>query len=195
MDIIRFIISYFASKKLTLLTVFLCWKPESVNKLAQLGQQAGLRLRMHHDFQRLPALPPYRTFREGMLLDTRCDNASLVLEKASENRAFNLRHSWLLIDEAPLNISNLELVLSDIAILPDADVIWVSTDAMVDVYRVKIGEPLVVADLGPRKSQRELEQQWLTLPTAVTRRKDLKNVYLNSATIVNICIMNYKYIK
>lgn len=76
--------------------------------------------------------------------------------------------------------------MSDIAILPDADVIWASADTMVDVYRVKIGEQLVLADLGPPKSQGELQQQWLTLPTAVTRRKDLNNVYLNSATIVNI---------
>nr|XP_026501542.1 glutamate receptor ionotropic, kainate 4-like [Vanessa tameamea] len=185
MDFLRFIISYFASKNLTFLTAFLCWKPENVNKLAMFGREAGVRLRIYQDFQQLPELPPYRTFREGMLLDTLCDNATLVLDKASENRAFNLRHSWLLIDDSPYNVSNVEQVLENTIILPDADLTWASADALMDVYRVKLGEPLVVSNLGVPKSQQELQQLWHKLPTAVTRRKDLKNVYLNSATIIS----------
>lgn len=76
--------------------------------------------------------------------------------------------------------------MSDTLILPDGDVMWVAKDSMVDVYRVKRDEDLLVSNLGFRDSQVELERLWLKLPTTVTRRKNLNNVYLESATIVNM---------
>ncbi|XP_045768860.1 glutamate receptor ionotropic, kainate glr-3-like [Maniola jurtina] len=185
MDVINFIIAFFVSKKLTLLTAFLCWRPEDVSKLLSEGRAAGLRVRLYQASQQLPELPAYRTFREGMLLDIRCDHSSLVLEKASPNRAFNLRHAWLILDDSPLNISHLETSLGDALLLPDGDVTWASSDVLVDVYRVKGDQPLLVTSLGAGKSQKELEKLWLRLPSAVSRRKNLNNVYLNSATIIS----------
>lgn len=52
-----------------------------MRQLVQRGQAAGVRVRVLADFPRLPALPPYRRFREGMLLDVRCDNSELVMDK------------------------------------------------------------------------------------------------------------------
>ncbi|CAH2236516.1 ionotropic receptor 75a-like [Pararge aegeria] len=184
MDFFNLLIAFFVSKKLTLLTAFLCWRPEEVTELVKLGREAGVRVRVHLDFQRLPALPAYRTFREGMLLDIRCDNSSRVLDTASSERAFNLRHSWLIIDDSPFNVTYLENTLEDTLVLPDGDVTWASSDLMVDIYRVKDDQPVVVTSLGAMKSQIELERLWARLPTAVTRRKNLNNVYLKSATII-----------
>ncbi|CAH0714087.1 unnamed protein product, partial [Brenthis ino] len=184
MDFFSFIISYFASKKLTLITAFLCWKPEDVSELLRHGREAGLRVRVVGDFRRIPDLPPYRTFREGMLLDVRCENVSLVLDEASQTRAFNLRHSWLLIDDSFFNVTSVERILSDTLVLPDGDVSWMSRDNMVDVYRVKSDQKLVVSELGFWERQPELERLWLKLLTAVARRKNLNNVYLDSATII-----------
>ncbi|XP_023934974.2 ionotropic receptor 75a-like [Bicyclus anynana] len=184
MDFINFIISFFVSKKLTLLTAFLCWRPEDVSELMKQGRAAGLRVRALPRFDRLPALPPYRSFREAMLLDIRCDNSTLVLAEASSKRAFNLRHSWLIIDDSPFNVSYLETSLGDALVLPDGDVTWASSDVMVDVYRVKDDQPLVVTSLGPTMSQIALERLWARLPTAVSRRRNLNNVYLKSATII-----------
>lgn len=111
---------------------------------------------------------------------------TLLQFQASPARAFNLRHSWLLIDDSPFNVSYLETTLGDALILPDADVTWASSDVMVDVYRVKHDQPLVVTSLGTGRTQGELERLWAGLPTAVSRRKNLNNVFLKSATVVNI---------
>lgn len=109
--------------------------------------------------------------------------------QSSRNRAFNLRYSWLLIDDSPFNITYVEETLSDVLVLPDGDVTWVSVDRMVDVYKVKADQPLVVTHLGMRRSRRELEGLWRSLRTTVTRRKNLHSVYLKSATIVCCFIM------
>lgn len=115
---------------------------------------------------------------------------TLLQFQASPARAFNLRHSWLLIDDSPFNVSYLETTLGDALILPDADVTWASSDVMVDVYRVKHDQPLVVTSLGSGRTQGELERLWAGLPTAVSRRKNLNNVFLKSATVVNNILSN-----
>lgn len=96
----------------------------------------------------------------------------------------------MLIDDSFYNITHVDNILSDSLILPDGDVTWVAKDLMVDVYRVKKDQDLMALNLGFRDSQLDLELLWLKLPTAVTRRKNLNNVYLESATIVNICLFD-----
>ncbi|XP_041987543.1 ionotropic receptor 75a-like [Aricia agestis] len=180
---ISFIIAFFTSKNLSMLTAFLCFKPDEVKELMQRGYDAGLRISANNWSD--SDLPPYRVFREGVLLDSGCDGAEQVLSRASESRAFNLRYSWLLLDENNFNVSYLEEKLSNFAIYPDADVIWTSADAMVDVYRVKKDQPLVVSHLERKETREGLQNLWNSLPTAVTRRKNLHHVYLNSATIIS----------
>ncbi|XP_032515501.2 glutamate receptor ionotropic, kainate glr-3-like isoform X2 [Danaus plexippus] len=172
MDFVNFIVAFFVSKNVRLLTAFVCWRPEDVRLISQRGVMAGLRLRVFPSTHLTADLPAYRDYREGVLLDS------------SRNRAFNLRYSWLLIDDSPFNITYVEETLSDVLVLPDGDVTWVSVDRMVDVYKVKADQPLVVTHLGMRRSRRELEGLWRSLRTTVTRRKNLHSVYLKSATIV-----------
>ncbi|CAK1549296.1 unnamed protein product [Leptosia nina] len=140
----------------------------------------GIRLRAYTSVQIGPEMPAYNIFREGMVLDLNCPNARLILEKASTSRAYNLRYSWLLFTN---NDTNLEDILADLVILPDADVVVIVQERMFDVYRVKIGEPLTLHDFGI--GRRRLKDFLISMPTTVTRRKNLMNVYLKAATIVS----------
>ncbi|XP_072938888.1 uncharacterized protein [Epargyreus clarus] len=157
---------------------------EMVSELARRGRAAGLRVALAA--RPPPALPPYRDHREGMLLDLACPDYALVLDKASSSRAFNLRHSWLLIHPSAYNETMLGDTLSDAVILPDADVVFASGDALVDVYRIKPNQPFIFTKLyaGYVSSQQTLEALWASLPTAVSRRKDLHNVNIKSATVM-----------
>ncbi|CAK1601443.1 unnamed protein product [Parnassius mnemosyne] len=187
MDFASFVPVYFASKNVYLVTAFLCWQTDEVLKLWRESQSIGVRLRVVSDWKQIPELPAYDTHREGIVLGADCPETELVFEKASVNRAFNLRHSWLFIENSPLNNSKIEAVLADYNILPDADAVWTSSDISVDMYRVKQGQPLIVSELGVHKHmpQVELEALWRRMPTAVARRKDLHNVYLKAATVIS----------
>ncbi|CAG4961717.1 unnamed protein product [Parnassius apollo] len=187
MDLASFIPVYFASKNVYLVTAFLCWQTDEVLKLWRESQSLGVRLRVVSDWQQIPELPAYDTHREGIVFGVGCPESELVLEKASVNRAFNLRYSWLFIEHSLFNTSTIKAVLGDYDILPDADTVWTSSDLSVDVYRVKQGQPLLVSELAIyRKMTRvELDATWRRMPTAVARRKDLHNVYLKAATIIS----------
>ncbi|XP_038214536.1 glutamate receptor ionotropic, kainate 2-like [Zerene cesonia] len=184
MDWFTFILTYFASKNLSLITAFLCWTPENATKLVSLAGSMELRIRVHNDFHKLPELPAYRNYREGIILDIACAGVENVLYEASKSRAFNHRHSWLLLHEASQNMTYLEEILQDTVILPDSDVVVAFEDTMFDVYKIKIGEPLTTLnlDMDERRDMAELQAR---LPSAVSRRKNLHNLYLKAATIVS----------
>ncbi|CAG4966999.1 unnamed protein product [Colias eurytheme] len=184
MDWLNFILTYFASKNLSLVTAFLCWTPENVTKFVSLAGSMEIRIRIYNDFQNLPELPAYRDYREGMVLGIGCDGAENVLNEASASRAFNHRHSWVFLHEALQNMSYLEDILKDTVMLPDSDVVVAFEDTMFDVYRVKIGEPLTTLNLDMDES-RDMVALQAKLPSAVSRRKDLHNLYLKAATIVS----------
>nr|AXF48863.1 ionotropic receptor IR32 [Lobesia botrana] len=181
MELTSLLLAYFAAKRLELLTAFVCWKPEQLSSLWRESRRYGVRLTIA-DWARLPALPPDGLHREATLLDLACPGADLVLQKASETRGFNLRYSWLLLSDAPLNYSLVESTLESALILPDADVVWAARDWVLDVYRVKGGEPLVATTLGALGTG--LGATWGELPAAPTRRRDLNNVYLKASTII-----------
>lgn len=107
--------------------------------------------------------------------------------KASKSRAFSHRYTWLIVHESSLNSSSLEDLLDSVEILPDADVTWSSADAAVEVYRVKGNQPLIVTPLEMTRhdSLEDMERMWNELPSTVTRRKNLRNVFLKSATVVS----------
>ncbi|XP_068632718.1 uncharacterized protein [Battus philenor] len=123
--------------------------------------------------------------REGVLLDADCPAAQLILAEASARRAFNPRYSWLVVGAA-LNASRLETMLAEVAVLPDADVVWAWPDAAADVYRVKQGQPLKLTHLAvsENSTQSQLEDLWRRTPATAMRRRDLDNVYLPAATII-----------
>uniref|UniRef100_A0A0K8TVJ1 Ionotropic Receptor n=1 Tax=Epiphyas postvittana TaxID=65032 RepID=A0A0K8TVJ1_EPIPO len=176
MELASFITVYFAAKQLSLLTAFICWKPEELLVLQRETARAGLRLRTPRG---AAALAPDGDRREAMLLDLNCPGAQLILDQASASRAFNLRHSWLLLDSGPFNASLVQATLASTLVLPDADVALAADDALVDVYRVRADQPLALAPLGAGPAE------WAAMPAAPTRRKDLNNVYLKAATIIS----------
>ncbi|XP_049868117.1 ionotropic receptor 75a-like [Pectinophora gossypiella] len=252
----KFIFLFFASKKLSLLTAFLCWRaddddddyqlPQSgkssseadeedlphqtcrgshlqarpvesenedilsdensksdarpgsispkdcdeVKELMAAGSRAGVRVRIETDLSaaRVPAAAGLR--REGVLLDAACAGADRVLQQvltpsmtASESRAFHYRHTWLVLHN---DSSSLGDVLSEAQILPDGDVTWSTPEQLVDVYRVKVGRPLVLTRWAvDRAAAAGLPQYWARQPTTVARRKDLQGVTLPSATIIS----------
>ncbi|CAH4037603.1 unnamed protein product [Pieris brassicae] len=150
-------------------------------------RSTGLRLRVYiSKGSVIPEMPAYRIFREGVVLDLSCPDAHLILNKASVSRAFNLRHSWLLLPNILSNDTDIVDFLQDTVILPDADVVVAFPEKMFDVYRVKIEQPIAMLDIGGGYTNSEnLNRLWATIPTAVTRRKNLGHVYLKSATIVS----------
>lgn len=81
----------------------------------------------------------------------------------------------------------MEETLNAYEILPDADVVWSSPDTMVDVYKTKPNQPLLQVGLGLSRnsSHQELLSLWGALPTAVTRRRDLRNVSLKGISVVS----------
>ncbi|XP_063532719.1 glutamate receptor ionotropic, kainate glr-3-like isoform X1 [Cydia strobilella] len=177
MELVSFALAYFAAKRLSLLTAFLCWRPEELSALCRDAQRQGMRISVA-DWTRLPPLEPYGTHREGMLLDVTCPGAPLVLEKASLTRAFNLRHTWLLLHNAPFNASLMEATLGSTVVLPDADVAWAANDQLLDVYRIKHDQALITMQLG-------FDAARVALPAASTRRRHLNNVNLRSSTIIS----------
>ncbi|XP_052754703.1 ionotropic receptor 75a [Galleria mellonella] len=183
---INFILTFFASKNIAYLSMFLCWSPVDLLELHRKASQWGFRLRVG-DLEKLPELPAYDVYREGVFLDVNCYNIDQLLIQASSTRAFNHRYTWLLSHDSPYNISTMENHLLNSNILPDADVTWSTPDALVDVYRIKADQSLVTTHLELNKNigLKELETFWAQQQTAVTRRKDLKNVFLKSATIIS----------
>ncbi|CAH0581069.1 unnamed protein product [Chrysodeixis includens] len=131
-------------------------------------------------------LVPLGLFREAVLLDLACPDAEAQLLKASASRGFNYRHSWLLLHNASYSPDTVETSLAPLDVLPDADVVWAARDALVDVYKVKPALPVLQTGLGlaPNCSCRQLAALWAALPTAVSRRRDLKNVFLKGVTII-----------
>ncbi|XP_037298268.1 glutamate receptor ionotropic, delta-2 [Manduca sexta] len=160
--------------------------PEDLVQLWRIAQQYGMRIDMRPDFQRLPDLLAYDFHREGVVLDVTCPGTELVLRKASSNRAFIHRYSWLLLHNSSYDPTVIHSTLNTTSVLPDSDVVWSFPDNLVDVYRVRPDKPLVLTTLGlPRDSSCEdLSKLWREMPMAATRRKDLKNVYLTAATII-----------
>lgn len=108
--------------------------------------------------------------------------------QASWSRGFNYRHSWLLLHNASYEPGAVEAALAAHDILPDADVVWAAADALLDVYKVKPGLPTLQTGLGLTRacSRRQLAALWAALPTAVSSRRNLQNVFLKGVTIVRI---------
>nr|QNS36191.1 ionotropic receptor 75d [Mythimna separata] len=187
MELISFILSYFLTKDLAMMTAFVCWTPEEMSELYRSSTGAGMRLVLVSDFSRAPPMEPRGRFREAMLLDLACPGAQLILDQASTSRGFNSRYSWLLLHNSSSERSIFEDTLSSCAILPDADVVWSSAEGLVDVYRIKPGLPLLQADLGLARncSRKELRALWAALPTAVCRRKDLRNMTMKGISLVS----------
>ncbi|XP_059049619.1 ionotropic receptor 75a-like [Achroia grisella] len=183
---INFIFTFFATKNIEFLSMFLCWSPADILKLYHEASRWGFRLRIGN-LEKVPELPAYDIYREGVFLDVGCHNFDHLLNEASATRAFNHRYTWLLFHDSPYNKSTVEKNLINSTILPDADVIWSTPDAMVDVYKVKEDLPLITTDLGLEKTRdlMELKTVWSQQPTAVTRRRDLGNIFLKSATLIS----------
>ncbi|XP_047018873.1 ionotropic receptor 75a-like isoform X2 [Helicoverpa zea] len=185
MELISFILSYFITKDLSMMTAFICWTPERTSELCRSASGAGVRLQLATDFHQPPPMTPRGRFREAMLLDLTCPHAALIMEAASSSRGFNYRHSWLLLH----NSSERALIadaLSPYEILPDADVVWSAPDALLDVYKIKPATPYLLTDLGLTRncSRHQLRALWAALPSAVTRRRDLKNVTMKGISVV-----------
>ncbi|KAJ2942529.1 hypothetical protein O0L34_g1996 [Tuta absoluta] len=189
------IVVFFASKRISFLTAFVCWAPddiklikhkETIREFQAMATGAGLRIRFFNQLLEPPELPPAAVPREGGLLDLQCPHADSVLNQASSSRAFNLRYTWLLLHNSSSN-SSLDDLLSEADILPDADVTLVTDDTLLDVYRIKKAQPLILTDWGltPNVSFAGLEEFWAKQPTAVARRKDLRNVRLKCEVIVS----------
>ncbi|XP_028169804.1 ionotropic receptor 75a-like isoform X1 [Ostrinia furnacalis] len=178
-----FIISFFLSKKISLITTFLCWNAEELHLLWRASQEQGLRARAGGAGTELPA---HGLHREGGVLDLGCPHADLIINAASESRGFNYRYTWLLLHNSTFDVDVMNSILSDSAILPDAEVTFASIDKLVDVYRVKVNEPFVTTTLGVTRdsNRQEFEALWGILKTTVTRRKNLNNIYLKAATTI-----------
>lgn len=103
--------------------------------------------------------------------------------QASASHAFNHRYSWLLLHEAPN--SSLQL-LDAVEMLPDSDVTWLAPGEVLDVYRVKTGQPLIVTPLQMTRndSLEEMRSMWSELLPTARRRQNLRNVYLSAAVVV-----------
>nr|ALM24944.1 ionotropic receptor 75d [Athetis dissimilis] len=185
MELINFILTYFLTKDLSMITAFLCWTPEQMSELYRAANDAGMRLALVPDFSRAPPMEPRGLFRQAMLLDLQCPATETILHQASTSRGFNSRHSWLLLHNSSESFI-IEETLSDCAMLPDADVVWSSPESLLDLYRIKPDTQLLRTDLGVARnfSRQQLAALWAALPTAVTRRKDLRNVSLNGISIV-----------
>lgn len=82
----------------------------------------------------------------------------------------------------------MEELLDSVDILPDADVTCSSSGATVDIYRVKENQPLIVTHLEMTRndSLEDMKKMWNRMPSTVTRRQNLRNVYLKAATVVSI---------
>ncbi|KPJ13340.1 Glutamate receptor, ionotropic kainate 4 [Papilio machaon] len=116
----------------------------------------------------------------------------MLLDKASVAHAFNHRYSWLLLDTAASEAngstacgaeSRPQTMLGTAAVLPDADVVWVTRAAALDVYRVAVSWPLVGTEL-PSPSASTLAE-WTALPASAARRRNLAGVRLSAATVVS----------
>ncbi|KAF9805722.1 hypothetical protein SFRURICE_009354 [Spodoptera frugiperda] len=186
MELISFILSYFITKDLSMMTAFICWPPEQALELQRSARGAGVRLTVVSEPKRAAPMTPAGYFREAMLLDLNCPDTHLVLEKASGSRVLNRRHSWLLLHNSSAEPALVEETLNAYEILPDADVVWSSPDTMTDVYKTKPNQPLLQVELGLSRnsSHQELLSLWGALPTAVTRRRDLRNVSLKGISVV-----------
>ncbi|KAM3959593.1 ionotropic receptor 75a-like [Aphomia sociella] len=182
---INFMLMFFASKKLAFVTTFLCSSPANILELYRESERWGIRLRARN-LQNVPELPAYDAYREGVLLDVNCPDVDRLLIQASSARAFNQRYTWLIFHDSPYNKSTIEEHLVKAVILPDADVTWYSVDTLIDVYKVKTDQPLIITNLGLDRTcaWNDLEATWRRLPTTVNRRRDLKNVFLRSATVI-----------
>ncbi|KAJ0175380.1 hypothetical protein K1T71_008539 [Dendrolimus kikuchii] len=180
-----FFISYFASKNVTFLTAFICWPTGNILELYNEARGYGVRLIVYRDISNLPELPAYDVYREGVLLDLDFPDADLILQKASDNRAFVSRFSWLLLHNGTYE-TNITESFFDINILPDSDVKISGPDYLLDIYKIKPNHPLVITslDLNRNSSLNELSSFWNNFPTPVKRRKDLNNVHLTAATII-----------
>ncbi|KAJ8731049.1 hypothetical protein PYW08_002462 [Mythimna loreyi] len=187
MELISFVLTYFLSKDLVMMTAYVCWTPEEISELYRRANRASVRLVVVSDFPRAPLMEPRGRFREAMLLDLACPDAELILEQASASRGFNCRHSWLLLHNASSDRSFIEDTLASCDILPDADVVWSSSERLVDLYRIKPGLPLLQTELGLARncSRQEMLALWGALPTAVSRRKDLRNMTMKGISLVS----------
>nr|QZH55080.1 ionotropic receptor 75d [Achelura yunnanensis] len=187
MGLSQFVVAYFVSKNVTLLTTFLCCSPELLLELPRAGQQYGMRISAQANFDRLPALPAYDWHREGALVDVSCPHSAIVINKASENRAFIHRYSWLVIDTTTGgNSSKLNSALSAAQILPDADVTWLAEGSLAEVYKVKDDHPLIITELHltSKSTLLELRASLDRRPPAVSRRKDLRSVCIEAAAVI-----------
>ncbi|KAL4715335.1 hypothetical protein ACJJTC_015106 [Scirpophaga incertulas] len=184
MDMINFILSFFLSKNLSLLTAFLCWDSGQVLNLQRIGALRGVRIKFA--FVEVEVLPVDGMHREGVVLDVGCPKAAALLQQATSTRAFNYRYSWLLLHNASFDQSVAEELLAAAEVLPDADVILATADLLVDVYRVKTREPLLFTPLPlcVNSTQWELTVVWNALPSVPSRRKNLNNVYLKAVATV-----------
>ncbi|XP_037969861.2 uncharacterized protein LOC105392961 [Plutella xylostella] len=185
MEFISFLLSYFASKNILFLTAFLCWSKEDILLLQRTASRRGLRLVVHSG-PGLPRLEGDGLERvQGYALDVDCPGAERVIAQASNTRAFNQRHSWFLFEDSAYNDTKVDSILSDAAILLDADVVWFSNDVAVDLYRVNIHEPLLTMRLNVPRSVSALQQYWRRLPSAVARRKDFGGVYVKAVLVIS----------
>ncbi|XP_022814472.1 glutamate [NMDA] receptor subunit 1-like [Spodoptera litura] len=186
MELISFILSYFITKDLSIMTAFICWPSEQALELQRSARVAGVRLTVVSELRHSAPMTTSGYFREAMLLDLNCPDTHFVLEKASRSRVLNKRHSWLLLHNSSAEPALVEDTLYAYEILPDADVVWSSPDSLVDVYKTKPNQPLLQVELGLSRnsSRHELLSLWGALPTAVTRRRDLRNVSLKGISVV-----------
>ncbi|XP_048483447.1 uncharacterized protein LOC105392960 [Plutella xylostella] len=192
MDLINFLLSYFASKNIIYVTAFLCWDKDALAQLYRNASVAGIRLvvspfpRVAPGPRQPPLSPDGLDHLQGNVLDLACPGADEVIRKASETRSFNQRNAWLLLHDAPYNLTELEASMSNIAILPDADVILFTSDITVDFYRVTVHKPLQISelDISRNSSEQELAQFWLQRPSVVTRRRNLNNITVKAALVV-----------
>ncbi|KPI96907.1 Glutamate receptor delta-1 subunit [Papilio xuthus] len=191
MDLPAFVCAFFAAKNVHLLTAFLCWRSVEVVGVWRECAARGVRMRAAGCCWPLP-LPAVGARREGVLLDVHCPHAKVLLDKASVAHAFNHRYSWLLLDTAAAEAngsvdykveSRSQAMLRFAAVLPDADVVWATPAAAMDVYRVAVGWPLVNTAL-PSPSA-AMWAAWSALPAAAARRRDLAGVRLSAATVVS----------
>ncbi|XP_075974129.1 ionotropic receptor 75a-like [Anticarsia gemmatalis] len=186
MDVISFIVTYFVTKHLYIMSAFICWPPEKTSEFLRVASEAGIRVRVYTDMRHPPRLSPYELLREAMMVDLQCPDVEYLLHNASSTRAFNYLHAWLLIHNSSYDRSIIEDTLDEYEILPDADVVWAAPDTLVDVYRVKAKHQYLLTNLGLDRncSKKELESMWGALPSTVTRRKNLRRMMMPAASVI-----------
>nr|AXY83451.1 putative ionotropic receptor 75d [Conopomorpha sinensis] len=147
MDLVNYLLSYFAARNVFYLCAFVCWPPDQIVKLQRDAPLYNIRVSIlsFSDFRALhPVANGFQ--RDGILLDVNCPGSEDVVQHASQTRAFNLRFTWILLDNSPYNESKMNDYLDGVTVLADADVLWFSTNKVIEMYRLKPKEPLILLE-------------------------------------------------